>query len=395
LGAEALEDRHLFSAAPVIDLIGPADGGWTGAEPDNFVEPANAALSEAIASTTVVGRRLFYNQSGTASPVRYDGNNPAINADDDLAIATDKSAYLPGSGSATFANVSSYTKGINGIMIDLQGTHGTITTSDFIFHVGNNNTPSSWASAPAPNAISVRPGAGIGGSDRVVLTWPTSAIQKKWLEVIVIANANTGLDQKAGYPVGQGDVFYFGSAVGDTGAGDTATQANVSVTDELGARNNPASLFSNIPVTNVYDFNRDAQVNSNDQLTPRNNATSIGTVTRFINVSSPPLAPEATPATADATVLPLTDTYSAVAVGLLRETINGTEYSALTAPSSRSGSISDKASPAANSLAGLSTNKIRLDAGTVAQALWQLDAESDWLDDSKKKDEELGALARP
>jgi len=247
-------------------------------------------------NSTVVGRHLFYNQSGTSAPLRYDGNNAAINANDDLAIATNKSAYLPGSGPATFANVSSYTKGINGIMIDIAGAHGTITASDFIFRVGNNNTPNSWVAGPAPSSISVRAGAGVSGSDRVTLTWANGTITKKWLEVVVLANANTGLAQKAGYPVRQGDVFFFGSAPGDTGAGNTATQANVSVTDELGARNNPASLFSNVPITNLYDFNRDAQVNSTDALVARNNPTSIGNVTRFITVANPPTAPEASPA---------------------------------------------------------------------------------------------------
>jgi len=252
--------------------------------------------------STVVGRHLFYNQSGTAAPLRYDGNNAAINANDDLAIATDKNAYLPGSGSATFANLSSYSKGINGIMIDIQGAHGTITASDFIFRVGNNNTPNSWVVGPAPNSISVRAGAGVSGSDRITLTWANGAISKKWLEVVVLANANTGLAQKAGYPAGQGDVFFFGSAPGDTGAGNTATQANVSVTDELGARNNPASLFSNVPITNLYDFNRDAQVNATDALVARNNPTSIGNVTRFITVANPPAAPEAAAASDDGVV---------------------------------------------------------------------------------------------
>jgi len=63
--------------------------------------------------TTITDRRLFYNQSGTAT--RYDRNNLAINSLDDAAIATDKTAYLwEGAGAATFANVSSYSKGING-----------------------------------------------------------------------------------------------------------------------------------------------------------------------------------------------------------------------------------------------------------------------------------------
>ncbi|REK12709.1 MAG: hypothetical protein DWQ37_10785, partial [Planctomycetota bacterium] len=44
------------------------------------------------AVTEVLGRQIFYNGS------KFDGFSTAINASDDLAIATDKSAYLPGSG---------------------------------------------------------------------------------------------------------------------------------------------------------------------------------------------------------------------------------------------------------------------------------------------------------
>jgi hypothetical protein len=250
-------------------------------------------------NSSVVGRHLFYNQSGTAGPLRYDGNNAAINANDDLAIATDKVAYLHGSGPAKFANVSSYTKGINGIMIDLAGAHGTITAADFVFRVGNNNTPNSWVAAPAPSSISVRAGAGISGSDRVTLTWANGAIAKKWLEVVVLANANTGLAQKAGYPAGQGDVFFFGNAVANSGSGDSATQATVNTTDELTARNNPASLASNIPITNLFDYNRDGQVNVTDALAARNNPTNAGNVVRFISVANPPAAPEAATASDD------------------------------------------------------------------------------------------------
>jgi hypothetical protein len=205
-------------------------------------------------------------------------------------------AYLPGSGPATFANVSSYTKGINGIMIDIAGAPGPITAADFIFRVGNNNTPSTWGAAPAPSSISVRAGAGTSGSDRVVLTWANGAIAKKWLEVVVLANANTGLPQLPGYPAGQGDVFFFGNAMADSGSGDSATQAVVNTTDELAARNNPASLASNIPITNLFDYNRDGQVNTTDALASRNNPTSIPNVVRFLSLGNPPSAPEAQPA---------------------------------------------------------------------------------------------------
>lgn len=244
----------------------------------------------------ILGRYLFYNQSGTAGPtVRYDGNDPAINSLDDNAIASDKAAYLPGTGAATFANISSYSKGINGIMIDIAGPHGTISADDFIFLVGNNNVPSSWATAPDPISVSVRAGAGTSGSDRVEIIWNNGDIKKQWLEVITLANANTGLEQQAGYPTGQADVFFFGNALANSGFGDTATLSTVDTTDELQARNNPATLFTNIPITNVRDYNRDAIVDTTDQLLARNNTTNPLTVTRYLSIGSPPAAPQGAP----------------------------------------------------------------------------------------------------
>jgi len=256
-------------------------------------QAGNALQTDASDQFTVmsliIGRRLFYNNS------KYDGNNAAANAADDGAIATDKVALLPGAGPATFANVSSYTRGINGIMLDLAGNHPNITAADFTFSVGNNNTPSTWSAAPAPVSVVVRAGAGLGGSDRVQIVWADGAITNTWLQVVVAANANTGLPQKAGYPVGQADVFYFGNAVGDSGLGDTATMAHVNVNDYLAARNNPASLFNNIPTSNAYDYNRDGAVNTTDELVAKNNFTGINNVLRFISVGSPPAAPEAAP----------------------------------------------------------------------------------------------------
>jgi hypothetical protein len=58
----------------------------------------------------------------------------------------------------------------------------------------------------------------------------------------------------------------------------------VNTTDELGTRNNPASLFANIPLTNLFDFNRDGAVNISDGLLARNHATSLGTALRYIEL---------------------------------------------------------------------------------------------------------------
>lgn len=253
---------------------------------NNFTTSGNATRFinvDAVSGASVVGRRLFYEGSS-----RYDITNAQFPGySNDNAIAADKVALLPGWGPATFANLSSYFQGINGLMIDLSagGQHTSITANDFVFKLGNNNAPSSWAAAPSPVSVTVRPGAGVNGSDRVEFIWNSGDIRNTWLEVTVRATINTGL--------AVADVFYFGNAVGDSGLGNSATQATVNVNDALGARNNPKSIFNNIATVNVFDFNRDGQVNTTDQLIARNNPSSVANVVRFLDIASPPAAPEA------------------------------------------------------------------------------------------------------
>ena len=223
---------------------------------------------------------MFYNQSA------FDGNNAQVNASDDNAIATDKTPYLPAGGTATFANFSSYTRGINGIMVDLQGTHGTITASDFIFKTGNNNTPSTWATAPAPTSIVVRPGAGLSGSDRIELIWGANAVKNSWLEVIVKGNDATG-GSNTNTGLAASNRFYFGSRVGDSGSGTPVTQLT-SGTDEVAARNNAGGGAA---ITNLYDYDRNGLVLLADAIVSRNNAGS----TVKLNLTNPPAAPEVAP----------------------------------------------------------------------------------------------------
>ena len=207
------------------------------------------------AHAAVAGRHIFYNRSV------WDGNNAAANAADDGAIATEKTALLPGQ-TATFANYTSYDKGINGLVIDVHNLAGTPTLSDFTFKVGNSNDPSTWAVATPPTGITVRAGAGDDDSDRVTLIWADGVIRNCWLQVTVRATDHTGLADK--------DVFYVGNAVGE--AGNSATDALVNATDEIGARNHPHSPFSPAPLDDVYDYNRDRLVNATDQILARTTA---------------------------------------------------------------------------------------------------------------------------
>jgi len=227
-----------------------------------------------ISYGAVTGRDLFYNQSS------FDGDSAAVNASDDLAIAPGKAAYLPGSGTATFASVSSYSRGINGIMIDLAGagTHGSITANDFTFKAGNNNAPNSWDPAPAPTAVIVRAGAGVNGSDRVEITWATGAIKNTWLEVQVKANPNTGLASQ--------DVFFWGSKTGDNGAGTPVDSFLTSAADAT-------SVLSNQGATGIaspHDYNRDGVVSAADKTIVLNNQ---GAITRIDIATAGPFAPDA------------------------------------------------------------------------------------------------------
>jgi hypothetical protein len=195
-------------------------------------------------SGSVAARYIYYNNS------TFDQPNPA---GEDAAIATNKSAYLPGGGLATFSSVTSYSQGINGIMVDLGGLHGVPTLDDFSFKVGNSNDPSSWTSVPLPISLTIRGDAGLAGEDRIEITWSNGAIKNTWLEVTVAANARTGLAAP--------DVFYFGNKVGDSGTSPGAGTFDTTSTD---AAQVFATIGSNKLITDPRDYNRDGQVTSTD-----------------------------------------------------------------------------------------------------------------------------------
>ncbi len=266
-----------YGASPVdIEPVSPNEGGLTWTNVDGSVQ---------IDPNFVVGRQLFYNNS------KYDGNTPGVSTSDDGAIATDKTALLPGGGQATFDNISSYSRGINGIILDLAGVSPDLTDEDFIFRVGNNNTPSTWAAAPDPVTVSVRPGAGPGGADRVEIIWADGAIANTWLEVIVKGNdATGGFNTDTGLDAS--DIFYFGNRIGETGSG-TPNLAITNATDEVAARANVGLAAS---ITNLYDFDRSGLVNATDEIIARNN---VGLLTK-IDITDPPPAPLANPQSASA-----------------------------------------------------------------------------------------------
>ncbi len=170
---------------------------------------------------------------------------------------------------ATVANITSYSRGINGIMVDLADlpAETVLTADDFRFRVGANNAPESWADAPAPSAITMRPGEGQGGSTRITITWENGAIKNTWLEVVARGNDSTG-EFNLNTGLTTSEIFYFGNRIGDTFIDSPPTVATTTAADELAARFNPGF---NQPLTNPYDFDRNRAVSAGDQLIARNN----------------------------------------------------------------------------------------------------------------------------
>ena len=261
------------------------------ADPDHD-DPANWMAADptpgALLSIAVVDQYVFYADSALG--------------DDDASIATDKTPLLPGE-TASAANYTNYSGGINGVMIDVVGPTiaAAIQSGELAVAVGNSADPSMWQPAPTPT-VTVREDAGRGGSDRIVLTWETGEITNAWLQVTIPAGANTGLTEE--------NVFYFGSAVGEvTGALGTGlptppngstegfqARALVNADDVIAVRDNPRGAANPAAIDNAFDLNRNGLVDAIDLILARNNATSPMSALRLITpviVSAAPVPPDA------------------------------------------------------------------------------------------------------
>ena len=264
-------DTSGFSATEIFDLklsidAGPLDSEfilYNGYEIYPTIVHGEIILYE----SNVVNRHVFYNNSS------FDGYDPTATVADDNAVATDKSALFPGEV-ANFDNYTSYWFGINGVIIDINDLSNPtgLSLSDFTFEVGNSDDTSTWSSAPAPTVWPVREGAGTGGSDRITLTWDDNEIRNEWLQVTVLATANTGLAEE--------DVFYFGNAVGEVG--NSATSTYVDGVDFAATRDHFRNFLNLAEVTDRYDHNRDKLVDGTDLAIVRDNQTNILTALKLI-----------------------------------------------------------------------------------------------------------------
>lgn len=219
-----------------------------------------------VVPTFVTERHVFYNNSF------FDGAFIGADTRDDDAIAIDKVALRPGEV-ATFANYTSYSRGINGVIVDIRGLANpdALNASNFSFRTGNVSDVSTWTMAAEPT-VHVRSGAGAEGSDRVTLVWPDGVIAGTWLEVTVKADAVTGLATP--------DVFYFGNAPGESG--NSTTNTFVDGTDFARARDNQRNFLNRAPIDFHEDYNRDSFVDGSDLAIARDHNTNFLTALKLL-----------------------------------------------------------------------------------------------------------------
>ncbi len=199
----------------VGNVIKNANGTWAWS-----ITPSAAINNQTVTITALDedGGSAFVTFSLSAIPavsnkqVYYKGSSFASNGDT-IPAALDPNKVIAKSGSTeqtlSYTNLINTTRGINGIVLDVAGlASSTLTASDFVLRVSPigffdeaSNPPSSWATAPAPSGIFVTPGSDTVPA-RVRLEWADNAIENRWLQIRVLANANTGLTTSEVYYLG-------------------------------------------------------------------------------------------------------------------------------------------------------------------------------------------------
>ncbi len=208
----------------------------------NPTNPAGATYNVADIGSPgrgpVVSNTAYYKGSAYVTPVLDGGFDPSKRVAKAGAAAQ----------TMTFENVSNYTRGINGLIVDVPGlTAATLTAADIQLKMSPQgsfdeatNPPSGWAAAPPATAIVVTPGTATAPA-RVRFEWPDNAIENRWLEVRLLANAAIGV------PAVQ--EFYLGHLRGDIngaliGGSYNVLNADLSAALPVGGGGSPGAVSS-------------------------------------------------------------------------------------------------------------------------------------------------------
>ncbi len=250
---------------------------------------------------SVVNRQVFYNRS--LSTVFGDGIGNPVNS-----IDSTKSLLLPGQ-LASFANYSNYSKGLNGLIIDVADFVSIPTAADFQFATWDGINTLGFEATTAIPTLTVLPGVGPSGSNRIKIEFADNAIRNTWLRVTILANANTGLLTN--------DVSYFGNAVGDMDAGNVGSPTTIrtNATDTSIVRQNQSISANSVGVTSIHDINKDGRVNASDTSIVRQN--QLSSIIRFFTApASFQLAMAPTVLNQNVASLPLLETAASTIAGI-------------------------------------------------------------------------------
>ena len=227
-----------------------------------------SALANASDHLPVVVDYRYQVPSIASAGIFYEGSS--FDTASDLDSTSGKTPLLPGE-TATFENYHSYSKGINGMVLEVNELPTVPNSSNldqfFEFRIGNSNDVTSWPTAPSPTAITYQSNPRPGGTDLIFLTWADEAIKNVWLEVTFLSNATTGFADPS--------VFYFGNVIGETG--NDSGNAIVNLADVAGTRQNQTG-FGSTDINNQFDFNRDSKVNLIDIAIARQNQSGFSPV---------------------------------------------------------------------------------------------------------------------
>jgi hypothetical protein len=174
-------------------------------------------------------------------------------------------------------NLINSSRGINGIVFDIQDLAGSPTADDFEFQVSPTgafnvgaNPPGGWAGAPAPESVSVV----AGSPDRVIIVWADNLIANRWLRITVKANSNTGLSTP--------EVYYLGHLLGET-TGLSDGVYTVAFADITSIR---SSVGQSVDAGNAADIDKNGTVAFADISAMRGNVGA-----QLSNITIPTAAP--------------------------------------------------------------------------------------------------------
>ncbi|MEQ1828587.1 MAG: PKD domain-containing protein, partial [Pirellula sp.] len=258
--SDVLSDTVMLTASPGT-IVKNNDGTWSWSYvPQSPVANQNVTIDateeDGGASSVTFSLNAFV--AVTNVQFLYNGSDYVASGGISAALETSKVPLRASnvSQSTGFQNIINYSRGINGVVIDVAGlASNAINASDFVFRrspLGATGavTPNTWALAPSPSVIHVTPGTSSAPA-RIRLEWLDNAIENTWLQIIVNATPATGLLTR--------DVYYLGHAAGEIN-GDAPYRVTAA---ELSA---VQSAISNTIVlaNDLRDVNKDRRVTAAD-----------------------------------------------------------------------------------------------------------------------------------